>query len=82
METPSKQPGPVCPECGQPAECFCRDVGGVDYTDEYTLVCREHGKVASSMYYGGSPYFADYHTNCPYCGETEDHHSQTPEEFW
>jgi hypothetical protein len=73
---------PPCPKCqSKDARCFCRDVGGVGYLDEYTFSCPACGYLKRETEYGGS--WADnWTTRCPFCGETCHRHKATPSDFW
>jgi C4-type Zn-finger protein len=58
----------TCPQCGGIAHCqFTGDVGGVDYHDEYSLVCDLCGHQTTDTVYGGSPISSDGATECPFC---------------
>ncbi len=58
---------PTCPKCAGPAKCFRRDIGGVNYEDEYTLECPVCGTVGRQTEYGGSFSSDDSVTTCPFC---------------
>jgi len=73
---------PKCPKCGAEAECFWRDVGGVEYYDEYTLVCENCGHVEKEIEYGGSPIAGNWVTCCPFCGKEYFRHPETPQRYW
>ncbi|MEE9378983.1 MAG: leucine-rich repeat domain-containing protein [Candidatus Lokiarchaeia archaeon] len=73
---------PFCPQCGNLAECYCRDIGGVDYHDEFTLYCENCDFIERKYYSGGSPVSADWYNPCPYCGRYEYQHDKTPERLW
>lgn len=53
-------------------ECFHKEVGGVDFLDEYTLVCKVCGHISSGLINGGT--YDNWHTNCPFCGESSETH--------
>jgi hypothetical protein len=67
-----------CPRCNINLECFCNDVGGVDYIDEYILICRKCGFNETTCRSGGSPLGENWCTECPFCGKSNLEHSKLP----
>jgi hypothetical protein len=64
-----------CPHCAiRDAKCECKDVGGVEYYDEYSLTCGTCGYRATAVIHGGSPMSSDWDTECPYCGQNQRAH--------
>lgn len=75
--------GLLCPQCKkEEGMCYCYDVGGVDYHDEYTFFCNNCGYCKKETKYGGSPVAADWPTNCPFCDKPYNEHHGTPQELW
>jgi hypothetical protein len=70
--------GLLCPKCGLPARCHVRDIGAVDYHDEYVLMCPQDGIVAKKDFHGGNPACGSWPTFCPYCGQENGKHTTPP----
>ncbi len=60
-----------CPKCGSSSlGCRHREVGTIDYYDEYTLYCLDCDYIIETVKkYGGSPLGVNWSTYCPYCGQ-------------
>jgi ribosomal protein S27AE len=72
----------LCPRCGSITPCYTKDVGGVDYSDEYTRHCPNCGNITRGTKNGGSPLGENELTECPFCGRGTYAHEETPAELW
>lgn len=60
-----------CQNCGSTfIHCYHREVGGVDYEDEYTIFCKSCKYTDNKTLSGGSPVSGNWETDCPYCGKS------------
>lgn len=67
----------LCPKCGcHTAACCHRDIGFIDYHDNYILRCDACGHTESQTVYGGSPTWDNWDTTCPFCGNNQREHSK------
>jgi hypothetical protein len=70
-----------CPICGTKGECFCLEVGKVDFQDKYVFYCSACGFKKEEIKYGGSTCGDDWATSCPYCAKEYIKHKETPAEL-
>lgn len=82
VATASDEPVVRCSKCGAFAKCYCRDVGGVNYEDEYTLHCENCGHTERESIPGGSPTQQNWPTKCPFCHRPNNEHPKTPKKLW
>ncbi len=73
-EKEEEESKPICPKCGKRGDCRYQENGGVEYLDTYTFECGNCGFTEETSKDGGSPFYADWPTNCPYCGKTYREH--------
>ncbi|MBZ9577678.1 hypothetical protein KJA13_01430 [Patescibacteria group bacterium] len=59
-----------CPKCGADGECFCRDIDLGDIF-QYTLFCKKCCHKEEK-----------YERNCPFCGQAQREHLETPIQCW
>jgi len=69
--------GVGCPKHGHFCKCYVTDVGGNEYTDEYTLFCSECNFKKTLVQPGGP----NWESVCPFCGEERSRHQPTPPEL-